>query len=252
MLFHAYYPEHPETILFYSEFYSEPIREHHIWEYYDFVRPKLLPELVGYPLFVFIAVDHKFIIKRKESPTGKFLHVSPETFDELNNGRTVEFHIATPLKSSLHWVDIDPGEDVSFSEVKELTLEVGDVLRKLCNVSRFLFTGSRGFYIELSFSQAKRPREVRSVVSDCLRDYFINNGLEDIVTFNKPKSHQIRIDFTPLKDYGGHRSPFSLSCTKVPGLACLPVPEKHFKKFKKEDALMTKVVRSMGKTLDLS
>jgi len=233
------FPSHPDTILFKSEYYTNPIREKHIWTFYDLIRPKILPVLKDFPLFIYIATDSTFIIKRHQ--TEDFITVSnKEEFDKINNGRTVEFHIATPTKSAKQWIDIDPGNDVEFAEVKEITLETADALKKVAKVSHYLFTGSRGFYLEMDLSTKRNTNDFRNEVSDFLKEHYVDSSS---VVFKKPSKDQIRIDFTPIKDFGGHRATFSLAAVKLTGLVCVPIDKVQVRRFRKEQATIPNVVK---------
>lgn len=242
-----------ETILIdsdYGEFSKEEIHS-----YYS--TPKIQKQLFRYlkdndALVIQTFSKDRSILKRHVGDTPGFIKIDKISKDitDPNNlnywiaNRTTEFHIVIGRNTNIIWVDIDPKEHDDFNYVKEITLDVYNIMNDMPNVNDIMikFSGDRGFHVigfldePMNVDTARRL--LKSMMDDYAEDY-------ESITTSIPKPGQIRLDTTTLKDTGSIRAPWSLNSKT--GLVSLPIKLSKLKTFGKDDAKISKVVPDLKK-----
>lgn len=256
---YGYAPDHPHEIVIRSKLIEQPVREIHIWRYWDGMRRKIMPGLKGQSLFVVLKVDSQLIYRRRPSAGAKgFIRMDTDAqYDKWMTGRTVEAHVTmgpTETRETYAVVDIDPGPkaEKDWAGIKRATLEIAKFLRGQPDLKnlRAYFTGSRGFQLHADLrGKARGINEIRKDFEARLRKHFEGHA-RIVVAERTALGNKINVDLAPLKPNGGHVAPFSLRAT---GLCAIPVSFPAFAGFKKEHARMDRVFERMtGKTFDWS
>lgn len=172
------------------------------------VQIELLNQFGSRPVSVVqVQEDGDKIFKRKRG--GKYIKIpDAQDISYWASRRHAEFHPTTGKTTEQFVVDIDPGPDASFSDVKGATQAVVDVLN-----SRFpsedtivAFSGGRGFHVRHPIGKMMRTRGARATLMGALR------GLEG-TTFRKPEGKDIRLDMVAMKPMGSVRAIGSLNAT---------------------------------------
>jgi len=190
-----------------------------VYEYYKSVFPLMSKWILNNELMVFIKTDD--VIIRRHPPGGDSIVVEDEAdFDELNTGRTVEFHLVVGEKTKLAWVDVDPGRDFPFTETKKITRALLDRLKKFGKTSA-KFSGRRGFHILIELSQARDVDELRHELERELQSYIQEANLKNVTTKPRKSERECRLDVSTLHELGSVKAPYSLDART--GLVSVPV-----------------------------
>ena len=244
------FPEHPNTIIIKSDNYNfiKNITEYHIWQYYEALKSKIVPFLKGSNLFVLMKADNKELyIRHPFKGPSNFIRInSPKDFEEYNTGRVTEFHITSPRSVDYFVLDMDPGKDVGWNEIKRSTLLLYDFLNSTGNLKeiKIYFTGSRSFHIWCFLKKPKGIDSIRTEWKKILLDKF--KGHKTLIVDKKQEGKdQINIDFAPVKINGGHIAPYSIRLST--GLVCIEIDPKDLLKFKKSDAKFDIVYKDITK-----
>ena len=209
-----------------------------IYEYYKAVYPEMKKYILGKELMVFIKTDD--VVIRRHPPGGDSIIVEDETdFDELNTGRTVEFHITVGSKTKLAWVDVDPGKDFPFTEVKKITVALRNRLRKFGKVF-VKFSGRRGFHILIELPEERDVDELRRSLDKELQEYIKEANLKNVTTKEKKSERECRLDVSTLHELGTIKAPYSLDART--GLVSVPV--ENIESFELKQALPSTVSKS--------
>lgn len=160
----AYYPKHPNTVIFpKNEFLRKSLTEADIYNYYEKVKDKIIQQTKNKPTLLYIRVNGD-ILKRKHD--GLVYINNRSDFQKYNNGRVIEFHVEPDEITSTGWVDLDPRESFPWKKTKELTKKIASYFKKLSEVKDVYcrFSGNRGFHIFIK-----------------LQDYVHNSQLESYI-----------------------------------------------------------------------
>jgi len=227
-------PKHPESILVQSQFYPDGLKEIDCWNYYESVKDKLIPEISGRDLMIFVAIDtNKTTVLRKGKLTN-FVRLNRSNWDDIFHARMLSIHSTMHNTEEIGIIDID-GDD--FKKNKQATTDAYEfVTSKLVFIdSAFIkFTGKNSFHIVCNL---KRPTYIDSVKimlknylerSDLNRNYFIDE-------MRRRDKTVPNLDLSSNKWRGGYIILHSLSTI---GLRCMKVAPEKVHSFRKEDAII--------------
>ena len=228
------YPKHPESILVKNDFYPDGLKEIDTWNYYQSAKDKLIPEMSGRDLMIFIAIDtNKTTVLRKGKLTN-FVRLNRSNWDDIFHARMLSIHSTMHNTEEIGIIDID-GDD--FKKNKQATTDAYEfVTSKLVFIdSAFIkFTGKNSFHIVCNL---KRPTYIDSVKimlknylerSDLNRNYFIDE-------MRRRDKTVPNLDLSSNKWRGGYITLHSLSTI---GLRCMKVAPEKVHSFRKEDAII--------------
>jgi len=244
------YPTHPASIVISKNELlagSKEITEEDIWNYYDGVKNKMLPELKGKDLFVGIKLEGKkgkpLYLRHPFDKKTEFIRISNEKdFMKTVTGRTVEIH-QTMGSTTPYWVvDFDgiPGDN--FEKTKKITGEVADKLEKTPEIRKvqIRYSGKRGFHI-LCFLKKEQPIDkAREDLKKWLKENFSDH--KDVVLAETAQGSRGALGISPMKFRGGQVALWSM---RVTGLCCVEVPRAELAGFKREDARPEKVYKKL-------
>jgi len=255
----ADYPNHPnDVVISKSENIVglKNIREVDVYNYYEGIKSKLIPELKKYELFV--VVKPKGVLKPGEKgvyirhPYDKktnYIHIdNDKEFETYHSGRTVEYHITSPQKVPWYIVDIDPGSE-DFSHTKGIIADVADELKKIPEVKKIeiRYTGKRGFHILGWLKQSKDVNDARKFLQEWLKENF--GDRDDTTIAESPKGKKAALGLSPMKLNGGHISKYSM---RITGLCCMEIERNKLMSFNKEEASIEKSYKNItGKTFQM-
>ena len=208
------------------------------------VRDKLLRAVKDKPLMVRQSFDPASVILRRKDI--KISRDRGDAFDKEDyqyyiERRFTEFNPAFEDLSDEVVVDIDPGDDVQFNDVKKIAAEVSDVLARQPYIkgTSFQFSGNKGFYVWGKMEGKKKMSDIRSKV-DTLLSSFKNLAGIDTTTGVRSSSQQFRLDLSPVKELGPIKAPWSLDSRT--GLVSLPLDREDLDKFTPGDASIKSVL----------
>jgi len=216
------------------------------------IRKNLLNELKQFPqVIVMQAFDPSRIVLRRNIDEEKIKikqHKgdvdNPEDFQYWIERRTVEFHPSFGAITDRLVVDIDPGPDVDFDQIKEVTKKVRDFMKKDPDIKQVevRFSGGRGFYVIGYLKKKRTIDEARDMIKRKLQQFITASGAPDKYTITKkPGKGQIRLDISPMKYGGSYRGLFSMNLET--GL--LSVPVTNIDEFKPEQASMENIISNI-------
>lgn len=248
------YPTHPASVVISKNELlsgSKEITEEDIWNYYDGVKSKMLPELKGKDLFVGIKLEGKkgkpLYLRHPFDKKTEFIRISNEKdFMKTVTGRTVEIHQTMGATTPYWVVDFDgiPGDN--FEKTKKITGEVADKLEKTPEIRKvqIRYSGKRGFHI-LCFLKKEQPIDkAREDLKKWLKENFSDH--KDVVLAETAQGSRGALGISPMKFRGGQVALWSM---RVTGLCCVEVPRAELAGFKREDARPEKVYKKLtGKT----
>lgn len=247
----ADYPDHPKDLVIKKNALNpKDIREIDVWNYYEGIKSKLIPELKGRDLFVVVAPSpgKEIYVRHPYDKKTEFIRINNDkSFETYHSGRTVEYHRTSPVTTDEAVFDFDPGPSATFSDIKNAEALVEKFIKDQKIFKPKLdvrFTGSRGFHITAYLKKKDKITNIKNDVEQLLADYFAD---EDSLTIakNKPPGSKVNVDLSPMKVNGGHIAPWSLRIKT--GLVCVPV--SNIKTFKKSDATLDKAYKKLtGKT----
>lgn len=243
----ADYPEHPDQLIVKkNEYFSNGVREIDVWNYYDGIKRKLIPELKGRDLFVVMAVrpGSELYIRHPYDKKTEYIRINSEKeFEQYHSGKTAEYHRTSPVMTNEIVFDMDPGPKATFNNIKNVASQCLEFIKKQKDFkgkTQVRFTGKRGFHIT-AFSKTKRKiSDIKKDVEKRLDEYFKDND-NIVIATNKPPGTKVNIDLSPMKTEGGHIAPYSMRIAT--GLVCVPVDS--LKGFKKEDAKLDKIYKKL-------
>lgn len=228
------YPKHPEAILVKNEFYPDGLKEIDVWNYYQSAKDKLIVEVSGKDLMIFIAIDVNKTTVLRKGKTTNFVRLNRSNWDDTFHARMLSVHSTMHNTEEIGIIDID-GED--FVRNKKATIDTYEyVTSKFPFIdSAFIkFTGKNSFHIVCNL---KRPTYIDSVKlmfenyltrSELSRDYFIDE-------MRRRDKAVPNLDLSSNKWRGGYITLHSLSTL---GLKCMKVDPAKIRAFKKEDAII--------------
>jgi len=228
------YPKHPEAILVKNEFYPDGLKEIDVWNYYQSAKDKLISEVSGRDLMIFVAIDVNKTTVLRKGKTTNFVRLNRSNWDDTFHPRMLSVHSTMHNTEEIGIIDID-GDD--FDNNKQATIDTYEYVTSKFGFidSAFIkFTGKNSFHIVCNL---RRPTYIDSVKimfrnylerSDLNKDYFIDEmrrGNKDIPN----------LDLSSNKWRGGYITLHSLSTV---GLRSMKVDPGKVRSFKKEYAMI--------------
>jgi len=231
------YPKHLESVLVQNQFYPDGLKEIDCWNYYESVKDKLIPEISGRDLMIFIATRVNETTVLRKGKLTNFVRLNRSNWDDTFHARMLSIHSTFHNTEEIGVIDIDSDD---FKKNKQAAIDVYEhVTSKFSFIdSAFIkFTGKNSFHIVCNL---KRPTYIDSVKimfsnylerSELNKKYFIDNARR------RDKSIP-NLDLSSMKWRGGFVSLHSLSTL---GLRCTKVFPDKIMSFKKEDAIIKTV-----------
>jgi hypothetical protein len=245
----ADYPKHPDTVVISKKDRVTSGPEYHekdVYDYYEGVKSKMMPELKGRNLFVRLKTDTGYIyVRHPFTGDSEFIRISNDKqFQEYNNGRIIELHVTMPAQCPYYIIDFDAVGD--WKKTLKITGEIADGLKNLTEVKSvdIRYSGKRGFHI-LGWLEKPTPIDkAREDLKVWLKETF--GDRDDVVVGESPSGKKGALGVSPMKLNGGQVALWSL---RVTGLCCVEVPRASLMSFKKEDASLEKTYKKLtGKT----
>ena len=240
------YPEHPDKIVIRKNEFSPEVKEIDIWNYYDGIKNKLIPELKGRDLFVVVSpkTGQKIYIRHPYDKKTNFIRINNnDEFETYHSGRTVEYHRTSPVVTDEVVFDMDPGSAATFQEIKNVVQLCLDFIKSQKDFkvkTEIRYTGKRSFHITAYLKTKKKISEIKKEIEDRLKETFKDHK-DIVIASNKPSGHKVNIDLSPMKENGGHVAPYSLRVET--GLVCVLV--SNLKNFEKDDAKLEKIYKQL-------
>jgi tRNA nucleotidyltransferase/poly(A) polymerase len=208
----AGYPKHPDTVIIPpNEWYPQGLTEQTIWSYYDTNKARLVKEIAGAPVTIVTATPRGPVIRRNTGG-GQSIHIDTvEQFDQLNNGRNIEFHSAAGKTTDQVWVDIDPMELVPWSKTIDIAIAVQNALLafKTWGIS-ISFSGGRGLHVRARLPKVIDIDKARELITN-LMDEQVAPRFSNVTTGVNHSPDGTRLDVSTLHDTGSLRVPGSLN-----------------------------------------
>lgn len=248
--------EHPDTIIVAAnDMYPQGISEQQIVDYYNSVRTMMVREYqeLNVESMTVLKVDDHPIVRRNSFDL-QATRLNDETFDELNRGRTVEFHYVLGSTTRLVWIDIDPKPEFPFEDARFIALDLQDAMQAVLQNGRLAgskteirFSGKKGFHVLHYLRNEMATDEAREDIKSFVRGYIDRakrfQGEERLTDKFTDDPKQARLDYSTLHESGGIRASYSLAFPT--GLICLPMSTDQAKMFAKEQATMSNVLSAI-------
>ncbi len=219
-----YAPKNPNTIVIKNEFYPKGLSELDVYNYYMNNKKKILNEVSGRDLMLFLAVDTNKFIVRRHTKFDDFIQLDYYNYDRIINGRVVSIHSTFGSRESFGIVDIDCS---NFDDAKYGAAEVYDLLVKYNPKLEIRYTGKDSFHILYKFDHLYEISRIRSMLKELLSDLAANQKY----TINKTRSKdKINLDLSSNKIRGGFITLHSLS---ILGLRCMKISRNNLLSFNK-------------------
>jgi len=228
------FPENPNTIILKADNhnYTNNITGRDIWNYYDNIKNKMIP---------FFKEKDLFVVPK----TGKKIRINTnKEFEEYNTGRIGEFYINCPKAIDYFVLNLDPGKDLIWGDVKRRTRQLVDFLEstELLKKIEIYYNGKRGFNLWCYLKSTQNVDTVKIEWKDALQKQYGDSKI--YVTDKKvPKPSQMNIDFSPVKFNGDHVAPFSMRLET--GLTCVNIKLENLGKFKKKDSAIHNIFKDV-------
>jgi hypothetical protein len=228
------YPKHPEAILIKNEFYVDGLKEIDVWNYYQYVKDKLIVEVSGRDLMIFVAIDVNRTTVLRKGKTTNFVRLNRSNWDDTFHPRMLSIHSTMHNTEEIGIIDID-GED--FKRNKQATIDTYEyVTSKFPFIdSAFIkFTGKNSFHVVCNLKRLTYIDSVKIMFENYLtkselsRDYFIDE-------MRRADKTVPNLDLSSNKWRGGYITLHALSTL---GLRCMKVDPGKIRSFKKEDAII--------------
>jgi len=249
--------EHPDTVIIpANEFYPSGMTEIEIFGYYENVGDRIVAQYLENDLdgLTVIVVDGETIVRRNASIEVQAMKIGDQAeFENLNTGRTVEFHFSAGDKTKLLWLDIDPKDGFPWEDTKLVTAELAKAMQDKLpeQVNKFLdvevrFSGRTGFHIIAKLGEAIPSNDARDIMKLIAEDYITDKKDERLTCDITKEPNTLRVDYSTLHTKGGLRCAYSLAYPT--GLVCTPVPLGNLADFEREQATMLKTLGDLKKT----
>lgn len=248
------FPDNPDEIVISKKENIENLRaikEIDVYNYYEGIKNVLIKELKGNDLFIVIKPNGKPVyIRHPYDKETEFIRINnEEEFEEYHSGRTVEYHITMPKKTSKYIIDYDPREGETWEKTKSNALEIATNMKKISQVKgiEIRYTGKRGFHIHGKIKSEENVEDAHNFLKEWLQDTFKDRT--DLIIAESPTEKESALGLSPMKYNGGHIAKYSL---RVSGLCCIEVPENNLENFEKKDASMKETYKQItGKKLKM-
>lgn len=216
-----------------------------VYSYYQnpVVRKKLLSHLKDNNAIVIQSFVPGTDILRRKDDNGKEIKITKPSgsvydsnaLDYWTERRATEFHRVLGKTTDVYVVDIDPKEDVPFSETKNVALQVTNALDALPEVKNttVFYSGNRGFHVIANLKKPMSVNKAKKNVADILKFF-------EPLGYSTKMDSRIRLDLSPMKHKGSYRVPYSL-CAET-GYVSIPVSKSDLPEFEKSDAAVSKFI----------
>jgi hypothetical protein len=240
--------QHPQTVIVTpNKYYPKGLTEHDIHAYYQDNANKIIAEY-GDDLdgAILLKVDGKTVLKRHAAQEVMAMRVDANAFNDLNRGRTVEFHFAVGANTNLLWLDIDPKDLFPWEETKQVTADLFRAMSAIDEVdvmkTELRFSGKSGFHIVSHIAHPLNTDDARMVVKRVAEAYVSGRADPRITTGVTREAESVRVDYSTLHEGGGLRTAHSLAYPT--GLICMPINPNQLQGFEKEMARIAAVTAS--------
>lgn len=229
-------PTNLDSIVIRNEYYPSGLTQGLVWKYYNENRKRVLREIKGRSILLFIFVQENVSIIRRFYDYN-LIKLTRGNFDKVINGRTVSISVEQASdKLDYFCVDIDPPRHLvnNEDELKECVTDVLELFNNMNSISKVRVTNSaRSYHV---YGYLKRPMKSNTGIRYLSKK--LQYGLKGEYSINSRKDNKLKInlDFTPMYLRGTHTSPWAL-CKN--GLICMDIT-KNYKNFNREMAVITK------------
>lgn len=136
------------------------------------VQKELLKSLRGKDLVTIMSRSPEHhILRRRDISNGSSRINSPEDLNKYTERRFSEFHPTIGKRTDEIWVDIDAGKNLSTEELKDTTLKVEDILKRLPQIkqTQLAFSGGDGFYVRGLLNKKQDTNKMRELLKQELK-----------------------------------------------------------------------------------
>ena len=217
-------------IIVQNKYYSKGLREQQIDLYYNKNKLKILKEVDGRPILLFLFTDKdKYIVKRNIS--NKPIVLNNSNYEKIISGRTLSISVEQPI---VKYFILDIDAPPRFNE-NELKTCVSDIVKFLENEQRMvnsirITNSANGYhiygYLRKPISHDKAVFILEEKLKKLDDKYYINK---------KGKPDKINIDLSSMYKRGSHTVPFSLNLN---GTVCMDITKK-WKTFNRKNAIIS-------------
>lgn len=213
------------------------------------IQKKLL-EAIGNSSTMLVQTHNGKQIIRRYDEHKEPIKLTQENFGEWARKHLAEIHPVYGVKTDQLTVDIDPGKDVNWNDVRRMTIELTRRMQNQPQIKDVAvqFSGGRGFYVKGKLDHQIATDKARELTNNMLREFIEANKKapeERQVTnpvMKKPEADQIRLDISTLHDKGSLRAPFSLNVDT--GLVSAPVSLEDLPNVKRQDFTPQKILKN--------
>lgn len=225
-------PRHPDTILVKNEYYPNGLKEIDTYNYYESIKDKLIVEVSGRDLIIFLAIDNRILVLR-HGKTTRYVRLNRGNFDDVFHARMLSVHCSMHEVERFGIIDIDCND---FKRAKQATKDTYDFVTESVPFieSAFIkYTGKNSFHIVCAFKRDLYVDRAKIL----LRNYLEKGPLQQytIDEVRRADTSIPNLDLSPNKYRGGYIALHSLSTI---GLKCVKVEYRKVSGFKKEDAII--------------
>jgi hypothetical protein len=226
-------PRHPDTILVKNEFYPNGLKEIDTYNYYESVKDKLIVEVSGRDLIIFLAIDNRILVLR-HGKTTRYVRLNRGNFDDVFHARMLSVHCSMHEVDKIGIIDIDCSD---FKRAKQATKDTYDYVNEFLpfvESSYIKYTGKNSFHIVCTYKRDLYVDRAKVMI----RNYLEESPLAQDYAIDEVRRADTSVpnlDLAPNKFRGGYIALHSLSTL---GLKCMKVDYRKVSGFKKEDAII--------------
>jgi len=229
--------KHPETVLVKNEFYPKGLKEMDSWTYYQSVQNKLLSEISGRDLMIFIATGVNETTVLRRGKTTNFIRLNRSNWDDTFHARMLSIISTMHQAEDFAIIDVDT---IDFRKAKEATLETYNFVVSsipFVDSAWIKYTGKNSFHVVCNLKREMYVDQVKILLRHFLEKSDLRQKYSIDDTRRRDKSI-LNLDLSSMKWRGGFVSLHSLSAL---GLRCMKVNIEKVRSFKKEDAVIKTV-----------
>jgi 8-oxo-dGTP pyrophosphatase MutT (NUDIX family) len=225
---------------------SDKLTKQDVYDYYT--NPKIQKHLLNATGKNEVILRQSFtpenVVLRRKSESGAPIFLRGKSdLQTWAEKRLTEVHPTYGHKTDHLLVDLDPGEDVSWTKVQQTAKQVAQTLGADPSVTGVSaqFSGHRGFYVRGQLDRDMNIDAAREKVKGLLAGLTQQDKSLTLGIKSDPQ-RQIRLDTTPLKYRGSVKAPYSLSAET--GLVAAPVQIDDLTKVKPGDFTIGQIVKT--------
>jgi hypothetical protein len=231
-------PKNPNTIVIRNYYYPYGLKEIDIWNYYSKNRDKILKEVRGRPILLFMFIkENEYIIKRFYDY--KLIRLNSKNYDTIINGRTVSLSVEQEQdKINYFCIDIDsPNGMNDENKLKDCVEKVItfydniDMVRKIRVVNSATSYHVYGYIKQNLNTSVAIKYLIKKLNYDLDKEFSINSKSKN--------NNKINLDLSPMYLRGSHTVPWSL-CKN--GLVCMDITDT-WESFRREDATLKEILK---------